>query len=70
MHQIVVAGSPRHRRSTRTSGLDGVDHNEAGVVATAARAVNVIEAACMRPERSCWPRVTCGRRDHTRGVMW
>jgi 2,4-diaminopentanoate dehydrogenase len=49
-------------------GLDGTDHNQGGVIATAARAVNAIEPVC------CAPAGLLAAQDlpaaHIRGVMW
>lgn len=43
VHRVVVTGEPGVEINTHV-GLDGCDHNDAGVVATAARAVNAIAA--------------------------
>jgi len=48
VHRVVVTGSPGVEINTHV-GLDGVDHNEAGVIATAAKAVNAISAVCAAP---------------------
>jgi len=48
VHRVVVRGHPGVEINTHV-GLDGVDHNEAGVVATAAKAVNAIWAVCDAP---------------------
>ncbi len=45
VHRVIVSGHPGVEINTHV-GLDGVDHNIAGVVATAAKAVNAIEAVC------------------------
>ncbi|CAB4687096.1 MAG: dihydrodipicolinate reductase [Actinobacteria bacterium] len=45
VHRVVVSGSPGVEINTHV-GLDGVDHNIGGVVATAARVVNAIDAVC------------------------
>ena len=45
VHRVVVSGHPGVEINTHV-GLDGVDHNEAGVIATAAKAVNAIWAVC------------------------
>ena len=45
VHRVVVRGDPGVEINTHL-GLDGVDHNEGGVVSTAARAVNAIDAVC------------------------
>jgi len=48
VHRVVVEGSPGVEINAHLGG-QGVDHNEAGVIATAARAVNAIEAVCLSP---------------------
>jgi hypothetical protein len=48
VHRAVVRGTPGVEINAHL-GLDGVDHNVAGVVSTAARAVNAIEAVCTAP---------------------
>jgi 2,4-diaminopentanoate dehydrogenase len=45
VHRVVIGGRPGVEINAHV-GLDGVDHNIAGVVATAAKAVNAIEAVC------------------------
>jgi hypothetical protein len=45
VHRVVVTGQPGVEINTHLGG-DGVDHNRAGVVATAAKAVNAIPAVC------------------------
>ncbi len=44
----VVEGSPGIEINTHV-GVSGIDHNQGGVIATAARAVNVIDAVCRAP---------------------
>jgi len=48
VHRVTVAGDPGVEINAHV-GLDGVDHNQGGVIATAARAVNVIDAVCSAP---------------------
>ncbi|KDE97725.1 dihydrodipicolinate reductase [Mycolicibacterium aromaticivorans JS19b1 = JCM 16368] len=48
VHRVVVHGNPGVEINTRL-GLDGVDHNDGGVISTAARAVNAIDAVCAAP---------------------
>ena len=48
VHRVVVAGRPGVEINTHV-GLDGIDHNEAGVIATAMKAVNVIPVVCAAP---------------------
>ena len=45
VHRVVVAGRPGVEINTHV-GLDGIDHNEAGVIATAMKAVNAIPVVC------------------------
>ena len=48
MHRVVVRGNPGVEINTHL-GLDGVDHNQGGVISTAARAVNAIHDVCAAP---------------------
>jgi hypothetical protein len=48
VHRVVVHGHPGVEINTHV-GLRGVDHNEAGVIATASKAVNAIWAVCEAP---------------------
>jgi hypothetical protein len=48
VHRVVVRGQPGVEINTHL-GLDGVDHNVAGVIATAAKVVNAIPAVCGLP---------------------
>src|ERR1019366_7831981 len=48
VHRVVVTGSPGVEINTHL-GLDGVDLNVAGVIATAAKAVNAIPVVCAAP---------------------
>ena len=48
MHRVVVRGNPGVEINTHL-GLDGVDHNQGGVISTAARAVNAIHDVCSTP---------------------
>jgi len=45
VHRVVVAGVPGVEINTHV-GLDGTDHNQGGVISTAAKAVNAIAAVC------------------------
>jgi hypothetical protein len=45
VHRVVVTGQPGVEINTHV-GLDGVDHNIGGVIATAAKAINAIPAVC------------------------
>lgn len=48
VHRVVVRGTPGVEINTHL-GLDGVDHNQGGVISTAARAVNAIHDVCAAP---------------------
>jgi hypothetical protein len=48
VHRVVVAGRPGVEINTHV-GLHGTDHNEAGVIATAMKAVNAIPVVCASP---------------------
>src|ERR1019366_4035387 len=48
VHRVVITGSPGVEINTHLGG-EGVDHNVAGVIATAAKAVNAIPAVCDAP---------------------
>lgn len=48
VHRVVVRGDPGVEINTHL-GLDGVDHNQGGVISTAARAVNAIHNVCAAP---------------------
>lgn len=68
VHRVVVTGNPGVEINTHV-GLAGIDHNQAGVTATAARAVNAIEAVCRAPA-GLLAAHDLRPIDHTRGVMW
>jgi hypothetical protein len=48
VHRVVITGQPGVEINTHL-GLDGVDHNVAGIIATAAKVVNAIPAVCGLP---------------------
>jgi 2,4-diaminopentanoate dehydrogenase len=48
VHRVVVRGNPGVEINTHL-GLGGVDHNQGGVISTAARAVNAIHDVCAAP---------------------
>jgi hypothetical protein len=48
VHRVVVRGNPGVEINTHL-GLDGIDHNQGGVISTAARAVNAIHDVCAAP---------------------
>jgi hypothetical protein len=50
-------------------GTSGIDHNQGGVIATAARAVNVVEAVCRAPS-GILAAHDLRPTDHVRGVLW
>jgi hypothetical protein len=55
VHRVIIKGSPGVEVNVHvggpavSAGGDGVDHNIAGVIATAAKAVNAIPAVCAAP---------------------
>jgi hypothetical protein len=67
VHRVTIAGEPGVEINAHV-GLAGIDHNEGGVIATAARAVNMIEPVCTAPTG------LLAAQDlptaHIRGVMW
>jgi 2,4-diaminopentanoate dehydrogenase len=68
VHRVIVDGSPGIEINAHV-GTSGIDHNQGGVIATAARAVNVIEAVCAAPTGILAARDLRGA-DHVKGVMW
>jgi hypothetical protein len=48
VHRVVVTGNPGVEINAHL-GLDGIDHNVAGVIATAAKAINAIPSVCAAP---------------------
>ena len=64
---MTVDGNPGVELNAHV-GLAGVDHNQGGVVATAARAVNAIEAVCQA--RSGLLAAGDLPAAYIRGVMW
>jgi hypothetical protein len=70
VHRVVVEGSPGVELNAHVGGLGGrIDHNEGGVIATAARVVNVIDAVCRAPS-GILAAHDLRPREHLRGVMW
>ena len=67
VHRVIVEGDPGVEINTHV-GI-GIDHNQGGVIATAARAVNAIDAICQAP-----PGILAAHDlrpiDHLRGTMW
>ncbi|HEY1841125.1 MAG TPA: dihydrodipicolinate reductase [Mycobacterium sp.] len=68
VHRVVVEGDPGIEINTHV-GRSGTDHNQAGVIATAARPLNAVEAVCMAPT-GILAAHDLRPLDHTRGVMW
>lgn len=68
VHRVVVEGDPGIEINTHV-GRAGTDHNCAGVIATAARAVNTIDAVC-RAQAGILAAHDLRPLDHVRGVMW
>ena len=63
-----IEGSPGIEINTHV-GTSGIDHNQGGVIATAARAVNVIDAVCRAPS-GILAAHDLRPTDHVRGVLW
>jgi len=68
VHRVVVDGNPGIEVNTHLGG-SGIDHNQGGVIATAARAVNVVEAVCLAPS-GIMAAHDLRPTDHVRGVLW
>lgn len=68
VHRVVVEGDPGIEINTHV-GLGGTDHNQGGVIATAARPINAIEAVCLAPA-GILAAHDLRPLDHTRGAMW
>lgn len=68
VHRVVIEGSPGVEINTHVGG-SGVDHNEGGVIATAARAINAIDTVCSAPS-GILAAHDLRPLDHVRGVMW
>lgn len=68
VHRVVIEGSPGVEINTHVGG-SGVDHNEGGVIATAARAINAIDTVCSAPS-GILAAHDLRPLDHLRGVMW
>ena len=68
VHRVIVDGSPGIEINTHV-GTSGIDHNQGGVIATAARAVNVVDAVCRAPA-GILAAHDLRALDHLRGVMW
>ena len=69
VHRVVVDGSPGVEINTHLGTTAGIDHNQGGVIATAARAVNAIEAVCRAPS-GLLAAHDLRPTDHLRGVLW
>jgi hypothetical protein len=67
VHRVTIAGDPGVEVNAHV-GLAGIDHNQGGVIATAARAVNMIEPVCTAPSGLLAAHDLPAA--HIRGVMW
>jgi hypothetical protein len=67
VHRVTIAGDPGVEINAHV-GLAGVDHNPGGVIATAARAVNMIEPVCASSSGLLAARDLPAA--HIHGVMW
>ena len=67
VHRVIVEGDPGVEINTHV-GI-GIDHNQGGVTATAARAVNAIDAVCRAPAGILTAH-DLRPADHLRGTMW
>ena len=67
VHRVAVEGNPGVEINAHV-GLAGIDHNQGGVIATAARAVNIIDAVCTAPSGMLAAHDLPAA--HIRGVMW
>ncbi|AGB21557.1 putative dihydrodipicolinate reductase-like protein [Mycobacterium sp. JS623] len=67
VHRVTITGDPGVEINAHV-GLAGVDHNQGGVIATAARAVNMIEPVCTAPSGLLAARDLPAA--PIRGVMW
>jgi 2,4-diaminopentanoate dehydrogenase len=67
VHRVTIAGEPGVEINAHV-GLAGVDHNQGGVIATAARAVNMIEPVCTAATGLLAAQDLPAA--HIRGVMW
>jgi hypothetical protein len=67
VHRVTIAGDPGVEINAHV-GLAGVDHNQGGVIATAARAVNMIEPVCTAPTGLLAAKDLPAA--HIGGVMW
>ena len=68
VHRVMIGGSPGITINTHV-GTSGIDHNQGGVIATAARAVNVIDAVCRAPS-GILAAHDLRPIDHLQGVLW
>ncbi|MDT5280868.1 MAG: hypothetical protein QOJ20_2063 [Mycobacterium sp.] len=67
VHRATIAGDPGVEINAHV-GVSGIDHNQGGVIATAARAVNMIEPVCTAPSGLLAAQDLPAA--HIRGVMW
>lgn len=68
VHRVIVEGDPGIEINTHV-GRHGVDHNQAGLLSTAVRALNLVEAVCMAPS-GLFAAHDVRPTDHVRGMMW
>jgi 2,4-diaminopentanoate dehydrogenase len=68
VHRVRIEGTPGVEINTHV-GISGIDHNQGGVIATAARAVNVIHTVCQAPS-GILAAHDLRPTDHVRGVLW
>lgn len=68
VHRVTITGDPGVEINAHVGGF-GVDHNQGGVIATAARAVNAIDLACRAPS-GILAAHDLRPADLLRGVMW
>ncbi|MDA2891592.1 dihydrodipicolinate reductase [Mycolicibacterium sp. BiH015] len=68
VHRVIVDGSPGIEINCHV-GTSGIDHNQGGVIATAARAVNAIDAVCAAKAGILAANALRGS-DQLPGVMW
>jgi hypothetical protein len=67
VHRVTVSGDPGVEINAHV-GLNGVDHNQGGVIATAARAVNAIDPVCNAASGLLAAKDLPAA--HIHGVMW
>jgi hypothetical protein len=68
VHRVVIEGEPGVEINTHVGG-SGTDHNQGGVIATAARPLSAVETVCTAPA-GILAAHDLRPLDHLRGVMW